>query len=278
MLFVYCAKLVPDPTYYVGDPNFKLKSSSATVPKLIDYGGPVLSNVHVVPIYYGTVTSANDLTQFYGAITNSVYMDWLSEYNRQSVTIGRGTAGTPLFVNASTKTTLLDPSDITPILTTLFDAGKITPNANTYYPIHFQPGISIKNSDGSQSCVNGGFCAYHSTIKYKGTNIDLGPGSGCYSGCGGGTQFENTCSVASHELIESVTDAHIGFATSYAPPLAWYDADWGNALQGKVVGGDGKTYVVQKQYSNALQQCIYLQYLYQVNQYSQVHIYSQEYI
>ena len=70
------------------------------------------------------------------------------------------------------------------------------------------------------------------------------------------------CSVASHELIEAVTDPAVGIATKIASPLAWYDSvngeisDICNAQQGTVVGANGVTYTVQKNWSNALNSCI----------------------
>ena len=73
--------------------------------------------------------------------------------------------------------------------------------------------------------------------------------------------FNNQTSVASHELIESVTDPEVGLATVAGPPLAWYDntngeiGDICNAQQGTIVGSDSLTYVVQKQWSNALGGC-----------------------
>jgi subtilisin-like proprotein convertase family protein len=87
-------------------------------------------------------------------------------------------------------------------------------------------------------------------------------GSGCDTGCGTGTPFANQQSVASHELIEAVTDPEIGLATVVGPPIAWYDSSFGeigdicNAQQGTVVGGDGVTYTVQKEFSNSVNDCI----------------------
>ena len=46
-------------------------------------------------------------------------------------------------------------------------------------------------------------------------------------------------------MIETVTDAEVGMASAFGPPLAWYDTTNGeigdicNAQQGTIVGGDG---------------------------------------
>jgi uncharacterized membrane protein len=68
--------------------------------------------------------------------------------------------------------------------------------------------------------------------------------------------------VTSHELIESVTDRDVGLATTVGYPLAWYDTAGGEIGDichqqfATVVGGDGNTYSVQKQWSNKYNACI----------------------
>jgi len=143
-------------------------------------------------------------------------------------------------------------------------------NNNTYYAVFFPHGKTIASSDGTRSCVSGGFCAYHSTIAnagnqgevYYGVHPDVQSGSGCDVGCGNGTMFANQQSVASHELVETITDPEIGRATRIGPPIAWYDATNGeigdicNGQEATVVGNDGVTYTVQKEFSNAANDCI----------------------
>ncbi len=90
----------------------------------------------------------------------------------------------------------------------------------------------------------------------------MSAGSGCDTGCGGSSVFNNQTSVASHELIETITDAEVGLASVVGPPLAWYDSANGeigdicNGQQGSIVGGDGRTYTVQKEWSNGSNACI----------------------
>src|SRR5207249_3748841 len=136
---------------------------------------------------------------------------------------------------------------------------------NTYYAIFFPHGITITLGTVS-SCVDNGFCAYHGTILnvggaeiYYGVHPDMQAGSGCDTGCGGGSTLQNYTSVASHEMIETITDGEVGLATSNgARPLAWYDAAKGHgeigdlctAQQGTIMGADGVTYTVQAEWSN----------------------------
>src|SRR5207248_11004023 len=98
---------------------------------------------------------------------------------------------------------------------------------------------------------------------YYGVHPDMQAGSGCDVGCGNaGTTFANQSSVASHELVEAVTDAEVGLSTVVGPPLAWYDntngeiGDICNAQQGTIAGTDGVSYTVQKEFSNLANDCI----------------------
>jgi hypothetical protein len=255
------------------DPNLvnesKPTGQAGTSNTLTYYGGPVIQNVNVIPVYWNsTVASAlqTKMNSFYSAVTNSVYFDWLSEYNTASPaqSIGRGTRGTP-FIDNNTTTSTTD-AKIQAELNKLFTAGSIpAPNANNYYAIHFPKGMKITASDGSSACVQ--WCAYHGTYVRNGVNVYYGvlpdvSTSGCAGGCGTNSNYlNNETSVASHELIEATTDAAVGIATTYAPPLAWYNQTNGeigdicNGQQGSVVGGDGVSYTVQKEWSNKSGAC-----------------------
>jgi hypothetical protein len=141
-------------------------------------------------------------------------------------------------------------------------------NPNTLYMIYFPPGKTITQG-GSSSCVAGGFCAYHGTTSNTlnskhvlyGVLPDMQAGSGCATGCGTSTTFGNYTSVTSHELVEAMTDADVGIATTFAAPLAWYDMNNGeigdicNAQQGSYVA-NGTTYTVQLEFSNSASNCV----------------------
>ncbi|ORY36518.1 hypothetical protein BCR33DRAFT_790291 [Rhizoclosmatium globosum] len=237
-----------------------LAASSA---HLTYYGGPVISNVEVHPIYYGAAQYQSQTDAFYAGVTQSAWYDVLAQYN-----VNRGSA-VPGFSVAATKTSLDDVNDIQPFLTNLIKTGQIKPTANTYYPIHFAPGISITQGGGSSCSV---FCAYHGTIDISSLNVGTqylfygvmpDQGGSCAGGCGSNpSQINNMFSVASHELAEAATDAAVGVSTTLGAPLAWYDQTNGeigdicNAQQGSTVGGDGVTYVIQKIWSNSDNACV----------------------
>jgi serine protease len=243
-------------------------------------GGKVIQNANVIQIRYGSGTYIPQLTATTGATMATAYtqmlgqgvFDWLSEYNTTSPaqTIGRGTLGGNLQISpsaANNGATISDAS-IQAELAAQINSGVLpAPTNNNLYMMHFPAGKTITQG-GSNSCQAGGFCAYHGTFKigtqnvYYGVLPDMGPTSGCASGCGNSTTFNNQTSVASHELIEAITDAEVGLATVVGPPLAWYDATNGeigdicNGQQGTFVGGDGVTYTIQNEFSNQANDCI----------------------
>jgi hypothetical protein len=237
--------------------------------RLTYYGGPVLAHVKVVTIFWGAeVRYASRLNAFYAGVTDSAYFDWLSEYDTPTQKIGRGTFGGS-YADATAPTGSITDAMIQGELKKLIAGGQVpAPDADTYYAVHFAPGVGVTSSDGSSSCVQ--FCAYHGTYAtgsaknpyvYYGVVPDQG--GACAGGCGGDpSAFNNLTSVSSHELVEATTDAAVGVATVTAAPLGWYDLTYGeigdicNAEQGSIVGGDGETYVVQAEFSNARSACL----------------------
>lgn len=239
--------------------------SAATSSKTLTYyGGPVVESIVVFPVYWtSTVANQANLDAFYAAIAETSF---LSQYSTSSPkqTIGAGSFGGS-HVDSQTATKVTD-AQVQQFLTSLFDNGALpVPTGDSYYPVHFPAGVKITASDGSQSCVQ--FCAYHGTYAYNGQNVYYGvlpdlSQSGCNGGCGGSTVFNNSTSVASHELAETVTDPAVGLATVYGPPLGWYNETYGeiadlcNGQQATATLGDGHTYTVQKLWSNSSKACV----------------------
>ena len=262
------------------DPNALTNTASNT--NLLYYGGPVISNVKVIAVNWGSgvnSTVQSQMPAFYSAFTQSPMFDWLSEYNTNitangggqgtNQTIGHGTFDQSVTISPSVTSSTVSDSQIQTELNSQISAGTLpSPDANTIYMINFPKGITITQG-GSSSCS--AFCAYHGTFTRSGQDVYYGvlpsieAGTGCDTGCGtAGTMIDNQTSVASHELIEAVTDAGVGLASSYGPPLAWYDPDPNtgeigdicNAQQGTFTDGSGHTWTVQKEWSNQKQACI----------------------
>ncbi|MBS2024161.1 MAG: PPC domain-containing protein, partial [Deltaproteobacteria bacterium] len=269
-------------------------TSAASANTLTYYGGRVVSNIQVVEVLWGSgsylsnvsSTGSNSISSFYTNVTASAYFDWLdSEYNTVSPApagnstktnqhIGRGTFKGQYTITPSITSSTIDDSQIQTELADQIAAGHLPAptkdaagNNNTYYAVFFPHGKTITQG-GSSSCVE--FCAYHGTVAsagsageiFYGVHPDMQSGSGCESGCGNGSAFANYTSVASHEMIETVTDCEVGLATTNAPPLAWYNntngelGDICHAQQGTITGADGVTYTVQKEWSNGSNACI----------------------
>jgi len=223
------------------------------------YGGPVISNIHIVEVLWGSfvdVPSTTGLPQFFTDITKSNYFDLLSEYGTVGVPGASGGAGSNQLIGRGTfdgKFTItpsICPGSATnpPPSCTVTDTQikaelqrqlshlpvpvKDTQgNYNTTYMFYFPPGVHI-SAGTLPSCQPGGFCAYHSSligglpseIPY-GVFPDFSPASACSTECGFSTPASNLTTATSHEMGEAVTDANIGNATSTAPPLAWYDTN-----------------------------------------------------
>jgi hypothetical protein len=256
------------------------------------FGGPVISNTHVVEVLYGSGSynsqvagsASPTMGNFFGDLlgTSSGYINLLTQYNTPASggtnqIIGNGTFDGlfQIVPSSANNGSTIDDSNIQAELLAQINAGHLPApqldaagNVNTLYMIYFPPGKTITQG-GSSSCVGGGFCAYHgttsSTLNSKhilyGVLPDMQAGSGCSTGCGSSTVFNNYTSVTSHELTEAITDADVGIATTFAAPLAWYDMNNGeigdicNGQQGSYTA-NGTTYTIQLEFSNAASNCV----------------------
>jgi uncharacterized repeat protein (TIGR01451 family) len=217
------------------------------------FGGTVISNIQVVAVFWGpnvatAITANGAIDQFYTDITASRYFDLLTEYTTVGVTgtggastnqtIGHGTFGgkftiTPSICPGPAACNVTD-AQIQAEITSQINAGHLpAPQTdahgivNTYYAVYFPPGVSIALDAATHSCVSGGFCAYHSNT---GSNLPYGVlpdfstgGCAVQGACGSGSTLQIATGVSSHEMAEAITDALVGSATVFGPPLGWYD-------------------------------------------------------
>lgn len=280
---VHAVRTAPSPAASASAPSMGV-APTCTNCNVQYWGGPVISNVKIYAVFWGSgvdATVRSGIAGFFTALTNSDWMDWQNEYRTDLARsgggegtgqlIGRGTfAGPSITLSPSAAATCTGRSPANPLpdsaiqseLLEQIGAGALpSPDANTLYMLYFPPGCTI-TSGGASSCVSGGFCAYHGTLTlgarsvFYGVVPDFGPGSGCDLGCGSGTTFQNVCSATSHEVGEAMTDAEVGLASALAPPLAWYDPDNGengdmcSQATGSITSlADGATYTVQQMYS-----------------------------
>ena len=256
-------------------PNFAADGTS----NLKYYGGPVISSAKIYVVYWGAgvdSTVKSDIGAFYKTFVTSNHMDWLSEYNTNLTgvnghagtqqTIGRGSYGGEYVIKpANTSTNLMD-SDIQTELAAQLSAHKL-PKAdkNSLYMIHFPPGITINIDAQNASCSS--FCAYHEGFVapklgniYYGVMPDLGSGA-CSFGCGfGGSVFDSTTIVASHEVTEAITDPFPTPGSNPAYPQAWNTVDGSEigdlcSSTTATVSTSQRTYSIQGEYDNSTSSC-----------------------
>ncbi len=262
-------------------------------PDLAYTDGPVLSSVEIVMVYWEPSGQTVDpmvkstMPNWFTQVTNSPYMDWLSEYNTTvsggtNQSIVRGSFNEAVSITPSVTGTTVDDSQIGPEIVSQIQGGVLPQpktdaqgHIRTLYMIYFPAGITI-TMQGAQSCVQ--FCAYHGAVMYNSDAIpygvmpDMSPGSPCGGGgCGMQAQWIQTEeSNSSHEMIEAVTDPQVALVTTCpggantCAPMAWY-SDGSNCGEiadlcdpqgdGTTTGPDGTTQVVQLLWSNMQQKC-----------------------
>ncbi|KAJ3070214.1 hypothetical protein HDU99_002724, partial [Rhizoclosmatium hyalinum] len=218
------------------EPKAHQLNTAAGIATHLSYsGGPIIREVVVQPIFYGSVSYASQIAAFYKGVTQSAWMDLLAQYGTWG-----GSSLNPIYVTPTMDYSkgYLSDQDIRNYLIGLVRSGTISPNVNAYFPIHFQPGIRALTNDNNVvqlSCQD--FCGYHSAIDLSHPANDAGidfnsnkqtqflyygvlpditnPNCHCRDLLNRGV-FADTLAVAAHELAEAVTD-------SVPNMLAWHD-------------------------------------------------------
>jgi len=209
------------------------------------YGGPVIGNVKVVSVMWGTGVSSTiskAIPGFSQALVNSSFVDQMSQYD----TTGPGINGMPgtqqhiargsylgqkVITPKNTAKTLTD-ADIQTELLYQISSGSLPPHdLNTFYMIYFPSAVKIK-LDGSTSCL--GFGAYHSAVysQVNDANVFYSVEPDCRMGLG------NITVAASHEFVEAMTDAIPTPGSSPAYPQAWNNSTGYEV--GDLCSGSGK--------------------------------------
>jgi len=225
--------------------------------QIVNNGGPVLSAVEVVPIYWGAAWSSASNTQiaaqldgFFDFIVTSSLIDLLAEYGTPAAPIGHGRRIGSVRMAASEPGAggqVTDP-EIQQALQAWIAAGSLPAvTANTLYFLFLPPGIVSVEPGGAASCATS--CGHHGStgniyyavIPYIDCAACLLPGA---------SFFDTLTAIASHELCESITDLAL---------TAWYDPVSGNEIgdvcnrQGVQLGG----YLVQMEWSNSQGACVF---------------------
>lgn len=166
------------------------------------YGGKVIPNVKVYQVNW-TAGGQHDMSAFFGAVTNSSYLDWLNEYSTNvpvqagartgaqgtAQFVGRGVFGgsftiTPSAANSGgtqqcggAVTTNCCWPDVVPAAGTVciadtqiadelqkqIAAAQLPPPDENTLYFVYFPASIVTSLQGHSACVAGGFCGYHST-------------------------------------------------------------------------------------------------------------------
>ena len=233
--------------------------STASDPPPAYGGGPLLTNVKIVSVMWGPnvrQATRDSMGNFYGAITNSRFLDVADEYSTTTRLMGRGTLIQSVTITPNnTSATLLD-SDIQNELATQINQQKLpVADGNTLYQIHFPASVTkITEPFGGVSCVN--FCAYHWVA-----NVTVPPGrtfKAPYSvlpdqgPCGCGQALSDFTAIASHEMMEAMTDPQP--FTGWSPEIG--DPSACQTQRVTVPTSSGQRWGIQPMWSNTANGCV----------------------
>lgn len=240
--------------------------------QLLYYGGSVISQPQVVTVFWNSNVRKviqKEMALFYTDFVNSSQIDWLNEYKTDLKAVdGREGTHQSFERGAHIQQTLLVPQqksrnlsdlDVRNELEAQIRAGVLPkPNLNTVYMIHFGPEIKISIA-GMSSCS--AFGGYHNNGNMK----DLGEAfysvlPDCSSGTSEVQTLSNATFVASHELIEAITDPFPTPGNKPAFPQAW------NTSEGEEISdlcswnetnfqGSTRSYTITKNWSNSRNIC-----------------------
>jgi MYXO-CTERM domain-containing protein len=279
-------------------------SCGGAAPKLLYYGGPVIQDPHVVNVNWSSLVSADvqaKLPTFYTDVFQSGYLDWLSEYETVGL---RGQDGAPGSNQAIVRGSLVGSYTLVPSrcpgddaactvtepqiqdeLRAQIAAGHLPEPTvdcsgfvDTLYMINFPPNLTINIGDDGcdhPPCTQcGAFCGLHGSMKYGPNGIvvpysvlpDLTTPSCmlCAPADHSNTVLQNTTSVASHELIEAITDPEVDQVPTNTRPVGWIDprcdevADICMYRYGTVTAG-ADTWTVTEVWSNQANACLVTQ-------------------
>ncbi len=254
-------------------------SNDATAKKVLYFGGPVISNVKVIAVFWGNKvdpTYTKGMGSFYTAFTKSGQMDWLEEYNTFNKSsdgtvegthqhVGKGSFAGNITINPKNQAAKMDKVDVEAEIVNQIDQGVLPkPDADTLYMINFPAGITL-TTGGEASCSawcgdHEGFTSQNYGRIYYAMLPDIS--GACSFGCGfAGKAFDSMTVIASHEVVEAITDPMCpNLNESGKFPAAWLSADQNEVgdlcvnSSASLVDGS-TTYALQGEWDNNANAC-----------------------
>ncbi|GIL17090.1 MAG: hypothetical protein BroJett040_08410 [Oligoflexia bacterium] len=252
-------------------PQIGVRDNTAT--KLLYYGGPIISQVKVVSVNWNSnvhPTIQAEMPQFYTDYVNSNQMEWINEYktdikaiNGREGTNQRFSKGSLIGVvtlNPKNKSLKLTDEDVAAELKHQVDQSALPrPDNDTLYMIHFPKDIKI-TIEGMGSCTSFGGYHYAKTDQQYG-NFFYSVLPDCSYSSSSEDRLSTMTEVASHELMEAITDPFPTPGSNPAYPQAWNTKDGSEisdlcAWNGFSFQGSKRSYHVTRNWSNAKNSCI----------------------
>jgi hypothetical protein len=230
---------------------------TAAAAHLSYHGGPLLSAVQVITIFWGNtwqqpaqITLIARLNQFFDFILNSALMDALEEYGVLGKPIGHGSRVGTATVTTSEPgggTGSVSDAQIQQALQGWIQNGTVVqPNANTLYFVYLPDGVT-STLGGESSCQQ--YCGYHNHIN-GGSFYAVEPFITCPGCIFGQGIFDSLTKVSSHELCEAVTDPALNAWFDDTPP----NNEIGDICNAAIVQLGGFT--IQTEWSNRANACV----------------------
>jgi hypothetical protein len=241
-------------------PSEKFTSMAHTKhPQLKYNGGPLLGNVEVYTIFWGSAWQkqpaltglSQSINDFFKFIVSSPLIDQLGEYNAPNHAIGHGTLVGTKALGTEPGALIADSAIQTALQGWIAnEPGFPKPNANSLYFIYFPPGTTITLGTDSSCQTFGG---YHDNI---GGKIFYAVEPFCMAGAGGLSQLDFFTLTSSHELCEAITDP--------IPGQGWYwfkdqkqQGEIGDICEAAPNAEERMgTFLVQREWSNHLKRCV----------------------
>jgi hypothetical protein len=228
-------------------------AGGAWASNLLYYGGPVVHSANVILVQWGShdrasyinpttgdpgffryLASQSGSTSDIGGVL-AQYMDTTGHNSQNAFSYGGSFQISPS-VGATPPANVQDSNMQTELAQDIASGALPAPSGDglsTVYVVLFPPNDDVC-FDGGGGCAydtSGGFCAYHGSFASGATQVlyaampDNGSGTPNYGFCGASANdLQNQTSVVSHELAESINDPLVSEASTYGPPLGWYDA------------------------------------------------------
>lgn len=223
------------------------ETAGGATPSFSDHGGPVISRVRLILVFWGASWNTTSAAPSVGQVTDAVvniltgpYMNSLSQYRG----IGSGFLQASIVVAEQVGSSPATPpgnfsnNDVSTLLSNLVSAGLMpgpASDGNLLYMVMLPPGVSQP-----------GLLGEHTYFNYNGTNLHFG-------WVANGSTLASVTWVFSHELVESVTDPEGSAITGTGCNQSGW-CEIGDVCTGNTATINGVT--VQRYWSQVDQACV----------------------